>query len=149
MVGTSGAEAQRFAHDREGLDVAVLHLRQRVGRLDAFKVDIARKQIAHRIRGTAVRHELKARAGLAGSRCRRDALALPLPMMPADALSGFACSHAMSSFTLSAGRLLRPMIQSGASVSSEIGSKSFSTSNCTENTATVDTWLAHCPMLIV
>ena len=54
---------------------------------------------------------------------------LPTPIVPADALPGFALSQAISSFMSFAGRVFFPMIQSGAIESIVTGSRSFSRSN--------------------
>jgi hypothetical protein len=52
-------------------------------------------------------------------------IALPMPMVPAEALFGLAFSQAISSLVLLAGKSLRAMIQSVPIDSSEIGSKSL------------------------
>jgi hypothetical protein len=53
--------------------------------------------------------------------------ALPAPTVATDALSGLALSQAISSFRSFAGRSFFPRIHSGEVVSTEIGSKSWST----------------------
>jgi hypothetical protein len=50
---------------------------------------------------------------------------VPTPAVPAEALSGFALSHAINSLKFFAGILFFATISSGSTASSETGSKSF------------------------
>ena len=74
---------------------------------------------------------------------------LPTPAVPEVALSGFAFNQAISSGRSFGGRFFLPTISCELSVTSATGSKSFSTSYCSEYIAPLKTCVLVMPMISV
>ncbi len=74
---------------------------------------------------------------------------LPAPTVAADALPGFALSHAISSLASFGGRSFLPMIINGVALTSDSGCISSNASCAIGYIAPAPTWLVQLPMLIV
>src|SRR5262245_20585137 len=117
-----------FGHDRQRLDLAATHIRERVRRHVAHDVDLSGHQVLDRGGAAAIGRELKVGSGVVLNVDPERCDPLPAPTVAADAFSGFALSHAMSSFRSFAGKFFLATTQSGVSATRATGSKSVNMS---------------------